>query len=138
MVSVTARAARIRAAQRAAVGRPEDQPEFVPARRGDLVLMVRTARDLSVPGFALLQERTSVEVCVVTGITRAGVVRMIRGACGRIWPVRPDEQAHVCPAAEIDVEAAYAAGQAHTDSFGYPCPFGSLAEATEAVKPFRR
>lgn len=109
------------------------------ARRGDLAAVVRTRRDFYTDRPA--ETREEVVLMEVTSVTREGVVKAGRDAWGEVEPVDRYGPAavYVLPAAEVDVKAVMrmAAGHCWPNS-DTPRPFGSLADAKDAIRPFAR
>lgn len=123
------------------------------AKRGDLVALHFESSSVSVEHGRSV--RSAIEIHLVTGVTREGVVKATRpvhgsdlGRCERYEPEKPQPIArrhglvarYVIPAAHLDVARATAAVLAHAWP-GYPGqvkPYDSLAEAREALRPFLR
>lgn len=115
------------------------------ARRGDIAVIVTQVSDYVIGQGA--SERTQVEICEVTNITREGIVKAVRKAN---WgadsaPVSLDRWAHhhevlIVPKTDIDVPAAIATAAANPwPHNGMPGKYyDTLAEAREALRPHRR
>jgi hypothetical protein len=108
-----------------------------PAHRGDLAVLVRTVRDFYTDRPA--EERTAAVICVVTSITREGLVSKVRDNWGSTRALAHGERALVLGKDRVDVEAAWAAGCGHVyPGHDTPRDFDSVETAREAVRPFLR
>jgi hypothetical protein len=113
----------------------------VKAKRGDLAVLVTSTRDFYIGEGA--RERTSVDVCEVTNVTRDGIAKRVRPArydtpieLAR-YPHR--HQVFIVPATEIDVPAALTAAAANPWPSGHAgMPYGSLDEVKAVLRPLRR
>jgi hypothetical protein len=113
-----------------------------PAKRGDLAVLTRTVVDhiIDKPGERRTERRTEAVICVVTAVRRNGVVLRVRDNWGSEREPKPDELVHVMAADQVDVAAAYGAGQKHTwpGYPGQPKAYDSVEAARAALAPFRR
>ena len=112
-----------------------------PAKRGDLAILVTTRRDFYIGEST--RERTEIEICEVTNITREGVAKRVRRA-GAEMPVDlahypRSRQLFIVPSAEIDVTAALEAAAAHPWPSGHKgMPYASLDEVKAMLRPLRK
>lgn len=110
-----------------------------PARRGDLALLVEEHWDY-VLGEGV-RERTTVEVCVVTSVTRRGLIKRLRDSWGGELAYRPGRYQWVGIIAKgrVDVEAAHQAARERVyPGTSQPRPFDSVEEAQEFLRPLLR
>jgi hypothetical protein len=115
------------------------------ARRGDVVLIVRTTRDYIIGQAA--RERTDCSFALVSSITRDGMVKKVRRIAygSDVLESAPSDlglhdRVYVLPATDVDVTGLLAAAKAHhwPDHPNQPMPFGGVDEARELARPFRK
>lgn len=106
---------------------------FVPAKRGDLVVVSETAADY-VNGVGRT-ERTTARVGVVTSITREGLVKaalLVGSDTPTVLATR--HRTVVCSKNRIDVGAALEVARRHTwPQHDSPMPYSSIDEIREAL-----
>jgi hypothetical protein len=110
------------------------------AKRGDLAVLVITRRDYILREG--VRERTEVQLCEVTNITREGLARKVRpanwGTTVDVKVMRAD-QVYIVPAAEFDVATALQRAAEHPWPGGQPgMPYASLDEAKAMLRPLKR
>lgn len=110
------------------------------AKRGDLAIIESRHRDHFMGQDA--RERSAFAVCVVTSITRDGVVKAVRrtGYGDTIQPIAHwvgFHVAHIVPQTKIDVDGALEAARQHTwpDHPDQPKYYDTLDEVRDALRP---
>jgi hypothetical protein len=127
------------------------EPAFTPARRGDLAVLVTEHHEYEIrDGHYRPLEYTTAELYTVTNITRdrrVKAVRHVRYTDGPALPLDPylrRATIYLVLADRIDVAAAINAAREHRwphgDTYGPGSgdfmPFASLAEISEALRPY--
>lgn len=108
------------------------------ARRGDLCAIVRTHRDYVI-GAGATTERTTVELELVTSVTREGVVKRTAfrpGAAGS--DLRGYPTVYVVPASSLSADwATVYAALPRYDGHDQVRPFSSVEECREFLRQFK-